>query len=74
MTDVTDAELAELRMLLGLDSELFRVDRLAEFSDAALLHFYETLRDPRIVTNVPSFVALRQEIERRGIATPDAQN
>lgn len=71
MGDVDDRELAELMALLRGNDEPFDTHRLADFSDATLLHVLDPLGDDRLVTNVPSFVAIREELRRRGLLPKD---
>jgi hypothetical protein len=71
MSDVDDRELAELMTMLRSGDEHFDAQRLAGFSDATLLHVLDPLGDNRLITNVPSFVAIRQELRRRGLLSKD---
>ena len=71
MGDVDDRELAELMALLRGNDEHFDTHRLASFSDATLLHVLDPLGDDRLITNVPSFVAIREELRRRGLLPKD---
>ena len=71
MGDVDDRELAELMALLRGNDEHFDTHRLTSFSDATLLHVLDPLGDDRLVTNVPSFVAIREELRRRGLLPKD---
>lgn len=71
MGDVDDRELAELLAMLRGNDDQFDPQRLASFSDATLLHVLDPLGDERLVTNVPSFVAIREELRRRGLLPKD---
>ena len=71
MSDVDDRELAELMTMLRGNDEHFDTHRLVGFSDATLLHVLDPLGDDRLVTNVPSFVAIREELRRRGLLPKD---
>ena len=71
MSDVDDRELTELLAMLRGGDEPFDPHRLATFSDATLLHVLHPLGDGRLVTNVPSFVAIREELRRRGLLPKD---
>ena len=71
MSDVDDRELAELLAMLRGSDEPFDTHRLASFSDATLLHVVDPLGDDRLITNVPSFVAIREELRRRGLLPKD---
>ena len=71
MSDVDYRELAELLAMLRGGDEHFDHQRLASFSDATLLHVVDPLGDERLVTNVPSFVAIREELRRRGLLPRD---
>ena len=57
--------------LLRGNDEHFDTHRLASCSDATLLHFLDPLGDDRLVTNVPRFVAIREELRRRGLLPKD---
>lgn len=71
MSDVDDHELAELLAMLRGSDEHVDTHRLASFSDATLLEVLHPLGDGRLVTNVPSFVAVRDELRRRGLLPKD---
>lgn len=71
MGDVDDRELAELLAMLRDSDQHFDTHRLASFSDATLLEVLHPLGDGRLVTNVPSFVAVREELRRRGLLPRD---
>ncbi len=66
-----DAELGELLAMLRGGDAPFDPHRLAGFSDATLLEVLHPLGDGRLVTNVPSFVAVRDELRRRGLLPRD---
>lgn len=67
MSEQDDRDLAELLAMLRDADETFDVLRLATFSDAVLLHLLVPLGDAHLVTNVPSFVAIGDELRRRGL-------
>lgn len=71
MGNVDDRELAELLAMLRDSEQHFDVHRLTGFSDATLLEVLHPLGDGRLVTNVPSFVAVREELRRRGLLPRD---
>jgi hypothetical protein len=71
MRDGDDRELGELLAMLRGSDEHFDTQRLAGFSDATLLQVLNPLGDGRLVTNVPSFVAVREELRRRGLLPRD---
>jgi hypothetical protein len=71
MSDVDDRELAELLAMLRSSDEHFDAHRLSSYFDATLLHVIDPLGDDRLVTNVPSFVAIREELRRRGLLPKD---
>jgi hypothetical protein len=71
MSNVDDRELGELLAMLRDTDEPFDAHRLASFSDATLLEVLHPLGDGRLVTNVPSFVAIRDELRRRGLLPRD---
>ena len=71
MSDVDDREVAELLAMLHGSDEHFDTHRLTTYSDATLLHVLHPLGDGRLVTNVPSFVAIREELRRRGLLPRD---
>jgi hypothetical protein len=68
---VDDRELADLLAMLRGSDEPFDTHRLSSFSNATLLHVLDPLGDDRLVTNVPSFVAIREELRRRGLLPRD---
>lgn len=67
MSEMDDREVAELMAMLRDSDEHFDTHRLTSFSDATLLQVLHPLGDDRLVTNVPSFVAIREELRRRGL-------
>jgi len=71
MSDVDDREVAELLAMLRDSDEHFDTHRLTTFTDATLLHVLHPLGDDRLFTNVPSFVAVREELRRRGLLPRD---
>lgn len=71
MSDMDDRELGELLAMLRGSDEHFDTQRLSSFSDATLLVVLDPLGDGRLVTNVPSFVAVRDELRRRGLLARD---
>jgi hypothetical protein len=71
MSDMDDRELGELLAMLRASDEHFDTQRLSSFSDATLLVLLDPLGDGRLVTNVPSFVAVRDELRRRGLLPRD---
>ena len=71
MSEMDDREVAELMAMLRDSDEHFDTHRLTSFSDATLLHVLHPLGDDRLVTNVPSFVAVREELRRRGLLLRD---
>lgn len=71
MSDLDDRELGELLSMLRDSGEHFDTQRLTSFSDATLLEVLHPLGDGRLVTNVPSFVAVREELRRRGLLPRD---
>lgn len=71
MSDVDDRELAELLAMLRDSDAHFDTHRLTSFSDATLLEVLHPLGDDRLITNVPSFVAVRDELRRRGLLPRD---
>ncbi|MDF2983218.1 MAG: hypothetical protein K0Q69_2990 [Devosia sp.] len=71
MSDMDDRELGELLAMLRGSDEHFDIQRLSSFSDATLLVLLDPLGDGRLVTNVPSFVAVRDELRRRGLLPRD---
>lgn len=70
MSDL-DREVAELLAMLRDSEAFFDTHRLSSFTDATLLHVLHPLGDGRLVTNVPSFVAVREELRRRGLLPRD---
>ena len=71
MSDLDDRELGELLAMLRDSDEHVDPNRLSSFSDATLLEVLHPLGDDRLVTNVPSFVAVRDELRRRGLLPRD---
>ncbi|HEV2518457.1 MAG TPA: hypothetical protein VGV07_24635 [Devosia sp.] len=71
MSDLDDRELGELLAMLRDSDEHVDPSRLSGFSDATLLEVLHPLGDDRLVTNVPSFVAVREELRRRGLLPRD---
>lgn len=71
MSDLDDRELGELLAMLRDSDEHVDPNRLSGFSDATLLEVLHPLGDDRLVTNVPSFVAVRDELRRRGLLPRD---
>jgi len=71
MSDVDDREVAELLAMLRDSDEHFDTHRLTTFTDATLLYVLHPLGDGRLFTNVPSFVAVREELRRRGLVPRD---
>ena len=71
MSDLDDRELGELLAMLRDSDEHVDPNRLSSFSDATLLEVLHPLGDDRLVTNVPSFVAVRNELRRRGLLPRD---
>lgn len=71
MSEMDDREVAELMAMLRDSDEHFDTHRLTSFSDATLLQVLHPLGDDRLVTNVPSFVAIREELRRRGLLPRD---
>ena len=67
MSDQEDRELAELLAMLRDSDEQLDSHRLGTFSDATLLRLLVPLGDAQLITNVPSFVAVREELRRRGL-------
>jgi len=71
MSDLHDREVAELLAMLRDSERHFDTERLTSFTVATLLHVLDPLGDGRLVTNVPSFVAVREELRRRGLLPRD---
>lgn len=71
MNDLDNHELVELLAMLRRSDEPVDTQRLTNFSDATLLAVINPLGDGRLVTNVPSFVAVREELRRRGLLPRD---
>jgi hypothetical protein len=69
MSDLDNHELVELLAMLSRSDENVDMQRLTNFSDATLLAVINPLG--RLVTNVPSFVAVREELRRRGLLPRD---